>query len=69
MSARLPVPPTPPRHAALLLGALLACGPSDNDSAQAHQPGEAARVDIDGDGYPVETDCNDDDPAIHPDAA
>ena len=51
--------------AALLLLALAAC---KDDSTTTDDSANAA-VDVDGDGYASDVDCNDDDLAVHPDAA
>ena len=48
------------RHFCLLISPLVfACGDKDDDGGP---------IDADGDGYVASVDCDDDDPAIHPDA-
>jgi hypothetical protein len=42
--------------------------PESKDSAHTGHTGDTGTVDADEDGYPLGVDCNDNDPAIHPDA-
>ena len=49
---------------------LVACGDDPKgDTGTPGTPGTSASVDADGDGYDADEDCNDEDAAIHPDAA
>lgn len=47
---------------------LLACGDKDG-SGDGQGDGGAVSQDRDGDGYPADRDCDDSNPAVHPDAA
>ena len=49
---------------------LTACGDPDKPDDSAVPPDDTAvePVDLDGDGYPSDIDCDDGDSAVHPDA-
>jgi hypothetical protein len=59
-----------------MLALLLACGspttapkPDTGEPAEIVDSGESPAIDADDDGYAVDVDCDDTDPARHPDAA